>query len=318
MARRKPDWELPESALTDETAYLSRRRFLKALGLGGLAATGLAYGGRALIDAAEAQDLPPLEPLSAELKPSFADAGRALSEEKIATRYNNFYEFTTAKERVWYLARDFKLEPYTLELDGLVERPGKLSLEQIEELGLEERIYRFRCVEAWAMTVPWLGVPLAKLLEHVGVKSEAKYVAFKSFLDPKQAPGQRDRGTGYTWPYYEALRIDEAKNALPLLATGIYGKRLPPQMGTPLRMVVPWKYGYKGAKSVVKITLSEERPPCFWHDLQPAEYSWLSNVDPTVPHPRWSQETERLLGVSERIKTLPYNGYGDEVAGLYS
>lgn len=314
--RRRRPWESRDLSITDEAVYLSRRRFLRALGLGGLAAGGLAVGGRRLLDEALAQDERPRAPLQAARNPAFAEAGRPLTDEPLPFRYNNFYEFSTDKERVWRLARDFALDPYSLEVDGLVERPGTLSLEQVEALGLEERVYRFRCVEAWAMTVPWVGVPLRKLLEHVGVKAEAKYVAFTSFLDPAKAPGQRDRS--YPWPYYEALRIDEAAHDLVLLATGLYGKRLPPQSGAPLRVVVPWKYGFKGAKSVVRIQVTSSRPRCFWNDLYPDEYAWLSNVDPTVPHPRWSQATERLLGSGDRVPTLPYNGYGDLVARLYT
>jgi sulfoxide reductase catalytic subunit YedY len=314
--RRRRPWELPESALTDEQVYLNRRRFLQALGAGGLAATGLALGGRALLDRAEAQDevVPPA--LAAPRAAAWADPGRPLTPEPLPWRYNNFYEFTTDKERVWQLARGFRLDPYSLEVGGLVERPGTLSLEQVEALGLEERVYRFRCVEAWAMTVPWTGVPLRKLLERVGVKPEAKYVAFTSFLDPKQAPGQARPGE-YRWPYYEALRLDEAMNDLTLVVTGCYGRRLRPQQGAPLRLVVPWKYGYKGAKSVVELRLTAQKPRCFWNDLYPQEYSWLSNVDPAVPHPRWSQATERVLGSGDRVPTVQYNGYGEQVASLY-
>jgi sulfoxide reductase catalytic subunit YedY len=303
--------------LTDEAVYLSRRRFLRAMGLGGLTAGGLALGGRGLLEHVRAQDVPPPEPLlAAPRSPAFADAGRPLTPEPLPYRYNNFYEFTTDKERVWQLARGFELDPYSLEVDGLVERPGAIPLETIEGLGLEERVYRFRCVEAWAMTVPWVGVPLRKLLEHVGVKPAARYVSFTSFHDPRQAPGQNDRQ--YEWPYYEALRLDEALHDLTLVATGIYGRRLPPQCGAPLRLVVPWKYGYKGAKSVVRLSLTSARPRTFWNDLYPDEYSWESNVDPAVPHPRWSQATERLLGSGDRVPTQPFNGYGEQVARLYA
>ena len=315
MSRRT--WR--EAPLTDEQTWHDRRRFLQALGLGGLAAGGLALGGRALLEPLLAQEPPPPPPaLPAAKNAAFADAGRAITEEELPTRYNNFYEFGQEKEKVWQLARDFRLDPYSLEVGGLVERPGALALEQIERLGLEERVYRFRCVEAWAAVLPWTGVPLRKVLELVGVKPEARYVAFSSFLDPKQAPGQRGEGSGFKWPYYEALRLDEALHDLTLVATGMYGKRLPPQCGAPLRVVVPWKYGFKGPKSVVKLTLTAERPPTFWNDAYPQEYSWLSNVDPSVPHPRWSQATERLLGSGEQVPTLPLNGYAEQVAKLYA
>ncbi|MEZ6188893.1 MAG: protein-methionine-sulfoxide reductase catalytic subunit MsrP [Planctomycetota bacterium] len=272
-------WSLPEREITDEATYLDRRRFLKALGAGGLAAGGLAALGRGAFDRAFARD--PLPALGAPRNAAFADAGRPLTDPELALRYNNFYEFTTTKEHVWKLAQDFALDPYGLEVKGLVERPGTLGLEQVEALGLEERVYRFRCVEAWAMTVPWTGVPLRKVLEKVGVKPEAKYVWFHSFHDPQQAPGQRK--DDFTWPYYEALRLDEAMHDLTLVVTGVYGKRLPPQSGAPLRIVVPWKYGYKSAKSVVSLQLMDTQPPTFWNDAYPAEYSWLSNVDPAVP-----------------------------------
>ncbi|MCA8920835.1 MAG: protein-methionine-sulfoxide reductase catalytic subunit MsrP [Planctomycetes bacterium] len=310
---RKP-WTLPDREITDEAHYLDRRRFLKALGVGGLAAGGLAGLGRGVFERAQASD--PLPELGAARNPAFADAGRPLTDADLALRYNNFYEFTTTKEAVWKEAKDFRLDPYGLEVKGLVERPGTLSLEQVEALGLEERVYRFRCVEAWAMTVPWTGVPLKALLEKVGVKPEARYVWFHSFLDPKQAPGQRK--DDYPWPYYEALRLDEAMHELTLVVTGVYGRRLPPQSGAPLRIVVPWKYGYKSPKSVVSMELAAEQPPTFWNDAVPAEYSWLSNVDPTVPHPRWSQAVERLLGDETERATLAYNGYGDQVAKLYA
>jgi methionine sulfoxide reductase catalytic subunit len=316
MARRRPDWELPERDLTDESVYVSRRRFIKAVGLGGLAAGGLALGGRSLQEAAWAQDMPVLPKLTATLNTAYADAGRPVSKERLVSRYNNFYEFTTKKENVWKLAKNFRLDPYELKVEGLVERPGSLSIEQIEKLGIEERIYRFRCVEAWAMTVPWIGVPLRKLLEHVGVKKEAKYVSFISFLDKKQAPGQRKND--YTWPYFEALRLDEALNDLTMVVTGIYGKRLPPQSGAPLRIVTPWKYGYKSPKSVVLMKLTKERPPTFWNQAVQKEYSWLSNVEPEIAHPRWSQKTERILGSNTRRPSVRFNGYGDQVASLYT
>ncbi|MBL4846557.1 MAG: protein-methionine-sulfoxide reductase catalytic subunit MsrP [Planctomycetes bacterium] len=322
--RRKPEWELPESALTDEQAYLNRRRFIQALGLGGLSAASLAFGGRGLFETAFAgEPIPPMPKLAAKKNPAYTVTERKLSAENGALRYNNFYEFTTDKTKVWRAAKDFVLDPYSLEVGGLVNKPGKLSLEQVEALGLEERIYRFRCVEAWSMTVPWIGVPLRKLLEHVGVQPKAKYLSFVSFHDPKQAPGQT-RASGYTWPYYEALRLDEAMNELPLLVTGIYGRRIPPQNGAPLRLIVPWKYGYKSPKSVVKIMLTETRPPTFWHDAVSEEYSWLSNVEPTVPHPRWSQASEKHITKAggmgptfKRLDTLPYNGYANQVAKLY-
>ena len=323
LIRSPQDWELPESQATDEDAYLNRRRFLTALGVGGLTASGLALGGRSLLEATYAGEAKTQEKLKAKLNAAYKGAGRKQTAELAATRYNNFYEFGTGKD-CWKNCQKFKLDPYALEVSGLVDKPGKLTLESIEKLGLEQRVYRFRCVEAWSMTVPWTGVPLAAVLKKVGVKSGAKYVAFKSFLDPKRAPGQT-KLKHYTWPYFEALRLDEAMNELAIVVTGIYGKRLPPQSGAPLRVIVPWKYGYKGPKSVVKMVLSKTRPPTFWNTANPTEYSWLSNVEPTVPHPRWSQATEKhISGLNAlklpsftRIPTQLYNGYGKQVASLY-
>jgi sulfoxide reductase catalytic subunit YedY len=314
MSRRHESWELSESAVTDEAVYLSRRRFVKALGLGTLSAAGLVWTGRQIARAQE-PGLLELPELKAARHPEHSDLGRPLTDKLKALRYNNFYEFSTDKAEVWKLARDYRVDPYTLTVDGLVERPGTLSLEQVEALGLEERVYRFRCVEAWSMVVPWTGVPLRTLLEHVGVKPEARYLRFETHFDP-ELPGVKS-SRWYRFPYYEALRLDEASHDLTLLATGVYGRRLPMQSGAPLRVIVPWKYGYKGAKSVVKITLTADRPPTFWNDQQPDEYSWLSNVEPDVPHPRWSQATERIVDTGERIPTLPYNGYAEQVAGLY-
>lgn len=310
-----PKGRLPEAAATPESVHSDRRRFLLALGLGAPSSAALALGARRGWNSWLERGLPTPEPLSATPAEDYADAGRPLTPERLATRYNNFYEFTTDKRRVFHLARDFKLDPYTLRIDGLVDRPAHFTLEDIESLGLEERTYRFRCVETWAMTVPWIGVPLSKVLALAAPSSKARYLALTSFHDPAQAPGQR--AATYPFPYYEALRIDEAMNDLAFVATGLYGKRLTPQNGAPLRVVLPWKYGYKGPKSVVHITLTKKRPPTFWNDLQPGEYPWLSNVDPGTPHPRWSQATERLLGSGDRIPTEPYNGYGAQVARLY-
>jgi len=281
--------------------------------MGGLAASWLSVGGRRLVEDGLVRDPRDMQPLSARRNPDFADAGRELTGAREATRYTNFFEFDTDKRAVPFAARGFVLDPYALVIDGLVERPGRFDLERVEALGIEERVYRHRCVEAWAMTVPWTGVPLARLLEVTGVLSGARFVALESF-DPRAvavaAPG------GFPFPYREALRLDEAVHPLALLATGLYGRRLTPQNGAPLRLVVPWKYGYKSAKSLVRITLTAERPASFWNEVAPAEYGWLGNVDPRVPHPRWSQATERLLGSGDEVATLPMNGY--DLGGLYA
>ena len=320
---RRPGWYLPDGAATPENVYCNRRAVLKAMGFGA-AAMGLNVPLRRAF-AADPEKLYenfPMKdvPLPAyERNAAFEDAGReitSLEDDYNPLTFNNFYEFGFSKSDPVENATNFKLDPYALEIGGLVEKPVALDLDQIEKLGLEERVYRFRCVEAWGMTVPWLGVPLKKVLEQVTIKPEAKYVAFETFLDPKRAPGQRD--TRYNWPYQEGLRLDEAMNELTLVTTGMYGKRLLPQSGTPLRIIVPWKYGYKGPKSVVKMTLVAEQPSTLWNDAIPSEYKFYSNVDPEVPHPRWSQSSEKLLGdVIKRVPTQWYNGYGEYVAALY-
>lgn len=313
---KRPEWYLPESAATPESIYQNRRQFLKAMSLGGMmiAGTGMSFGCLAQ-ESAPATKPPAALPAFAR-NPDFADAGRPLTEESLTTTYNNFYEFGFSKADPAKNAKGFSLDPYTLKIDGLVGKEMEFDLDAIEALGYEERVYRFRCVEAWAMTVPWLGVPLRKLIEKVDVKPEAKYVAFKSFLDPEQAPGQRDRR--YPWPYFEGLRLDEAMNDLTLAVMGMYGKRLPPQSGTPLRIIVPWKFGYKGPKSVVRMTFTDRQPATFWNQSVPSEYKFFSNVDPQVPHPRWSQALERYLGENKKDKpTQWYNGYGEQVAHMY-
>jgi len=207
--------------------------------------------------------------------------------------------------------------PWPVEISGLVEKPLTLdALELADLFELEERVYRFRCVEAWSMVVPWTGFPLSKLLEKVGVKPEGKFVRFETFNRPSQAPGLASTPS-YPWPYHEGLRLDEAMHPLTMVVTGVYGKPLPKQHGAPLRIIVPWKYGYKSPKSIVKIEFVNSQPRTFWETLAPDEYPFESNVDPMVPHPRWSQETERVIDTDDRIRTLPYNGYGSYVGKLY-
>jgi sulfoxide reductase catalytic subunit YedY len=233
------------------------------------------------------------------------------------TGYNNFYEFTLSKEGVAKAAKDFPTSPWTLEVTGLVEQPRTFAVEELLQLFPdEERIYRMRCVEAWSMVIPWLGFPLRRLLELVKPMTAAKFVAFEAILDPEDMPGQGP-GSGFSWPYVEGLRLDEAMHDLTLLSTGLYGKRLLPQNGAPLRLVVPWKYGFKSIKSIVRINLVEQQPVTFWMAASPSEYGFYANVNPNVDHPRWSQATERRIGESGRRETLMFNGYEDEVAGLY-
>ncbi len=237
------------------------------------------------------------------------------------TSYNNFYEFGWDKSDPARHAGALKTEPWSIEIGGLVDKPGSYALDDIlAGATLEERIYRFRCVEAWAMVVPWVGFELATLLNRVGVQPGAKFVAFETLLRPEEMPGQASGG-GIDWPYREGLRIDEAMHPLTILATGLYGEPMPNQNGAPIRLVVPWKYGFKSIKSIVKITLTEDMPPTTWNMLQPNEYGFYSNVNPEVDHPRWSQASERIVGgglFAGRQDTLMFNGYADQVAELYA
>ncbi|MCB9741839.1 MAG: protein-methionine-sulfoxide reductase catalytic subunit MsrP [Alphaproteobacteria bacterium] len=335
-----PRWALPESAVTPRSVYDQRRTILRDLRqqglvgkrltrrelLGGVAASaGLAGCGLSVEGLELDSDLEELvnwESPYARFFPAPQNSAyevpeRALTDAVTPTRYNNFYEFTTAKDGVWQLVGDFEVEPWTIEVGGLCNNPGTFGVEELFELfDLEERIYRFRCVEAWAMTVPWSGFPLARLLEHVDPRAEATHVAFISENDPEQMPGV-DALSFYPWPYHEGLRIDEAMNALTFLVGGLYGEPLPRQNGAPLRLIVPWKYGYKSIKSIVRIQLLDHQPETFWSTLAPQEYPFESNVDPDVPHSRWSQASERLIPDNQVVDTLVYNGYADEVAGLY-
>jgi len=323
----RPSWQLPESAATPEHLFRNRREFLKTLGVAGLAAAGLpGLVGQAQGVARAPQPISPAVrsgigvhgPLPGYSRnPRFAQHEYALTRPELAGGYNNFYEFSYDKGLVKVVAKDITLHPYTLLIDGLVEKPVQLDLGQIEALGMEERIYHFRCVETWAMTVPWLGVPLASVLKKAAIRPEAKFVAITSFYNPEAAPQQRD--PRFTWPYYEGLRLDEAMNPLAFVTTGMYGQRLPPQNGTPLRLVLPWKYGFKSSKSIVRLTLTPNQPRTFWNDAIPNEYKFEANVEPDVPHPRWSQAAEWHLntGQTMRFPTKLYNGYAEQVAHLY-
>jgi sulfoxide reductase catalytic subunit YedY len=234
-----------------------------------------------------------------------------------AVNYNNFYEFTTDKEEVSAAARNFVAKPWQVSVDGMVHKPRVFDVDEVMKvIRPEERIYRMRCVEGWSMVIPWIGIPLSKLIDLVEPMGSAKYVAFETLLDPERMPGQKN--AVLEWPYVEGLRMDEAMHPLTILAVGLYGRVLPPQNGAPLRLVVPWKYGFKGVKSIVKITLVSNQPPATWNRQAPGEYGFFANVNPEVPHPRWSQATEQRLGESGRRATLPFNGYADHVARLYT
>jgi sulfoxide reductase catalytic subunit YedY len=306
---------IPSSEITPEHVYLNRRQFMK---VGALAA------GAALL-AACAPDLsetaqpgtaaPDGPPPSASAQTD--ELGDALNSFEAITNYNNYYEFSTDKQAVAKLAQDFTLRPWTVEVGGLVNKPTTFGIEDIlAQFPSEERIYRLRCVEAWSMVIPWLGFPLKKLLEAVEPASDAKYVRFESIYRPEEMPGQKS--PWYEWPYVEGLRLDEAMNDLAILSTGLYGKELLPQSGAPLRLVVPWKYGFKSIKGIVKIDLVAEQPTSLWMAAAPNEYGFYANVNPQVDHPRWSQASERRIGESGRRPTLMFNGYEEQVAGLYS
>ena len=239
------------------------------------------------------------------------------TQELFITNYNNFYEFTTSKEGVAALAADFKTDGWQIKVDGLVDKPRSFTVDELHALSKpQERIYRMRCVEGWSMVIPWVGVPLAHLLEAVVPQASAKYVAFETLLDVDRMPGQRSNIL--QWPYVEGLRLDEAMHPLTLLATGLYRKALPPQDGAPIRLVVPWKYGFKGIKSIVRISLVAKEPPTSWNLFAPNEYGFYANVNPEVDHPRWSQATEQRIGERGRRKTLMFNGYGEQVEKLYA
>jgi len=305
------------SEITPEHLYLNRRQFLKSMGF---------VGASALLAACMPKIAQPDTPTDSGPLPQAAattdELGDPLNTYDEITHYNNFYEFTTSKQDVADLSKNFVpksdggKQPYALEVYGLVNNPMTYALEDLlKKFPQEERVYRLRCVEAWSMVIPWLGFSLASLLNEAGPLSTAKFVRFESIFDPDQMPGQRRKT--YPWPYQEGLRLDEAMHKLTILATGLYGKPLPPQDGAPLRLVVPWKYGFKSIKSIAKIELVDAMPATLWSQIAPDEYGFYANVNPEVDHPRWSQKTERRIGETSRRKTLMFNGYADEIAGLY-
>lgn len=296
-------WEIPEREATPEHIYWNRRQLLAAAGL---------LGARVL-GADEGKGLYP-----AKRNPEFT-LDRPVTEEWAATGYNNFYEFdANDKQAVKDKVGNFVISPWQVEVGGLVNKPKTFSLDEILKLApLEERLYRFRCVEAWSMSVPWTGFPISNLIKAVDPKPAAKYVRFLTANRPKEMPGI-PRAPWYPWPYFEGLRMDEAMNPLALIVTGLYGKPLPKQNGAPVRLVVPWKYGYKSIKSIVKVEFIDKEPGTFWNKLQSSEYGFYSNVIPSKPHPRWSQAFEKVIPTMERRPTLPYNGYEKYVISMYN
>jgi sulfoxide reductase catalytic subunit YedY len=306
------------SEITPEHLYLSRRRFMQ--GIGALATSSLVLGacGEEPSPAPTPGEAPP-SPTPPSFPPVSAredELGDALTAQDAIDGYNNYYEFSFGKEEVAKLAKDFETSPWAVEVGGLVNNPRTFDLADLYGFAQQERIYRMRCVEAWSMVIPWIGFPLAELLQEVEPTPEAKYVRFETIYDPDRMPGQK-RNPQYPWPYTEGLRLDEAMHDLTIMATGIYGKHLLPQTGAPVRLVVPWKYGFKSIKAVVKIDLMEEMPTSLWMAQAPEEYGFYANVNPNVRHPRWSQATERRIGVPGRRDTLMFNGYEEEVAHLY-
>jgi sulfoxide reductase catalytic subunit YedY len=312
--------KIKPSEITPEHIYLSRRQFIKAAGAltagsiwlaacrGKEVASTSAIGGSASIP--ESGTSPPE---SAALMDELGDPVNSFDN---ITNYNNYYEFTTSKTGVADLSRDLITSPWSVQVGGLVHNPKTYDIEELLKFEQEERIYRLRCVEAWSMVIPWQGFPLASLIKEVEPMGSAKYVRFETLYDPDQMPGQKS--AWYSWPYVEGLRMDEAMNDLTLLATGIYGKELLPQNGAPVRLVVPWKYGFKSIKSIVKIDFVEEMPVSLWMAAAPNEYGFYANVNPEVDHPRWSQASERRIGENKRRETLLFNGYADEVSDLYA
>jgi sulfoxide reductase catalytic subunit YedY len=321
-------WQLPTSRVTPEAAYWNRRRVLKGL-------VGMGIGASAVSFASCQRSATTVDPALEEtwgqplrdftLNPDFRDAGRPVTEMSDATSYNNFYEFGGTKN-IWEAAQALPTDPWTLEVGGLVKNPQTFDLDDLtQRFPLEERVYRFRCVEAWAMVVPWLGFPMRSLMAAVEPTSDAKFVSFTSFYDPDVTPGPSwGLGRNLPWPYVEALTIEEMANEPAFFAVGLYGRTLPKQNGAPIRMVLPWKYGFKGGKSIVKIEFTSEQPATYWNTISPNEYGFEANVNPDVPHPRWSQKTEKIVGTNtnpfdwERRDTVIYNGYGDYVADLYA
>jgi methionine sulfoxide reductase catalytic subunit len=315
--------KIPSSEITPEHLYISRRRLLKGAFITAAAAAlaACAPGQATTAPVGQSTSGSPNTPTAPVGSNQSAlaqtdELGSQLTSYQSVTTYNNFYEFGTDKSEPARLSKNFVSSPWQVTIGGLVRKPMTVDMDDLrKKYAQEDRIYRLRCVEAWSMVIPWVGFPLAKLLQEVEPTSDAKYVRFQSLLDLKQFPGQAD--SFYPWPYTEGLRLDEAMNDLAILATGVYGKQLLPQNGAPVRLVVPWKYGFKSIKSIVKIDLVAEMPTSLWMDANPNEYGFYANVNPGVKHPRWSQATERRIDESSRIKTLIFNGYDAKVASLY-
>ena len=299
-------WEIPEREATPESAFLNRRALM---------AGGAGLIGASLLSRAEAAPSDPTADLYPAKRNEIYKLDRALTDESYSGDYNNYYEFGTSKSIAAGAAK-LRTRPWSVKIDGLVEKPFEIAIDDlIRKMPLEERLYRHRCVEAWSMAVPWTGFPVAALVAMAKPTADARYIVMQTFKDPGQAPGQKQ--FWYPWPYTEGLTLAEANNDLAFMATGIYGKPLGNQFGAPLRLAVPWKYGFKSVKAINRITFSKDRPKTFWEALQDSEYGFWANVNPEVPHPRWSQASERVLGTGEMRPTMLFNGYGEFVADLY-
>jgi methionine sulfoxide reductase catalytic subunit len=310
---RRRGWEIPESCATPEHLFFNRRAFLTAAGS---VVAGAAVLSPELALAQRVSDLPdPTANLYPVTRNEKYTLDRPVTEERINVNYNNFYEFGPTKS-IARAAQALKLRPWTIKIDGMVEKEQTIGIDDLlKQVALEERLYRHRCVEAWSMAIPWSGFPMAKLVELAKPLSSAKYVRMETFLDKAMAPEQRK--SYYPWPYVEGLTMAEATNELAFIVTGAYGKPVAKSMGAPIRLAVPWKYGFKSIKSIVKFTFTDKQPRSYWEDLQASEYGFWANVNPQVPHPRWSQATEEVIGTSERKPTLLFNGYGEYVADIY-
>lgn len=313
LIRSKRGWELPESAATPEALFNDRRRLLQGLAAGPILLAAPAFlaseAGAAKMPADPSAGLYPVA-----RNPKYT-VKRPMTTEDWATKYNNFYEFGSHK-RIARWAEDLPIRPWTVKIDGMVEKPQTVAIDDLlKAMPLEERVYRHRCVEAWSMVVPWSGFPLKALVDFARPLSGAKYLRMETFLDKDVAPGQKQ--SWYPWPYIEGLTMAEATNEMAFIVTGLYGKPVPRQNGAPLRLAVPWKYGFKSIKSLVRFSFTDKRPVNFWQEIQASEYGFWANVNPKVSHPRWSQATERMLGSDERVPTLLYNGYEEFVGSLY-
>jgi len=314
LIRSKIGWELPESAATPESIYLDRRRLIQGLAAGPILLAGSnLFAGEAFAAETPSDPSVGLYPVK---RNELYKVDRPITAEKDATSYNNFYEFGSHK-RIARAAQSLPIRPWTVTLDGMVEKEQTVDIDDLlKRMPLEERVYRHRCVEAWSMTVPWSGFPMRALVDFAKPLTGAKYVKMETFVDKDVASGQRQ--PWYPWPYIEGLSMAEAMNELTFMVTGLYGKPVPRQNGAPLRLATPWKYGFKSIKGIVSIEFTDIRPVSFWEQIQSREYGFWANVNPEVPHPRWSQATERVLGVGKRVPTQLYNGYEEYVADMYA